>query len=160
VRIQPLADQLLIKPILSGDTTRTGLLIPSIARGNAPYRFGDVVEVGTGRVNAQGVTVPLVVKQGDVVAYAKGAGLELPIETDTGESMMLLLPERYVLGIVHDYRRPTSIEGLDGRLLEMTPQSSAKPDVAYKNIDDLDRCKVDWPQFAEDIVEDDEEGIA
>src|SRR5262245_13389821 len=129
MRIVPLHAQLLIRPVLQGDITRTGLLIPSIARGNAPYRFGDVVEAGPGRVNAQGTLVPLTCKPGDVVAYAKGAGLDIPIEIDDGEEMLVLLDERYVLGIVHDYRRPTSIMGADGRLLDMAPASRARPDI-------------------------------
>ena len=147
MRIQPLHANLLVRPILKGDLSRGGLIMPTIAAKNAPFRYADVVETGTGRVNAEGKTIPLTVKAGDVVAFAKGAGLELPIETDTGEEILLLLEERYVLGIVHGLKRPTAILGLDGHLLDMEPQSRGRPDVVYKNQDELDRQAKDWPEF-------------
>jgi co-chaperonin GroES (HSP10) len=133
VRIQPLHAQLLVAPIPFGAESKAGLLIPEIARNNHPFRYADVVEVGVGRTNAEGKTVPLQCRVGDVVAFAKGAGLEIPIEDEKGERIMLLLDEKFVLGIVHDLKRSSGITGLDGKILAMTPTSLAKPDVGYEN---------------------------
>lgn len=153
MRIQPLHDHLLVRPILKGDLSKAGLIIPAMVAKNAPFRYADVIEVGTGRVNAEGKTVQLVVKVGDVVAFAKGAGLDVPVETDAGEEILLLIQERYVLGIVHDLKRPSSIIGMDGHLLDMQPVSRARPDSVYKNIDELDRQAKDWPEFGNNTAD-------
>lgn len=139
MRIQPLHAQVLVRPHSSGSTTKGGLLIPHIAMNNAPYRYGDVVEVGCGRTNAEGRNVPLQVQNGQVVAYAKGVGLEVPIDSDGGEEILVLLDEKYILGIVHGLKRESMISGVDGRLLSMQPSSRAMPDSAAKNREDLER---------------------
>lgn len=133
MKIQPLYDRLLIQPILRGSVSKGGLLLPQIATNKLPFAYGDVIEAGTGRVNAEGKTVPLTCKPGDVVAYAKNAGLDVPIEDEAGERIMRLVEERYVLGIVTGLPRETAITGLDGRLMQMIPGSQARPDVAYEN---------------------------
>lgn len=137
MRLQPLHSNLIIRPRVNADTTDTGLLIPDIAKGNMPYRFGTVVDVGTGRVNAEGKTIPLVVKTGDVVAYAKGAGVEFPMDNE----VLLLLEEKYVLGIAHDLPVASLLTGIDGRLLKMAPLSRAMPDSAAKNREELERAE-------------------
>jgi co-chaperonin GroES (HSP10) len=141
MRIQPLHAQLLVRPHAAGSTTKGGLLVPSIAMNNAPYRYGDVVEVGRGRINANGINIPLQVEAGQVIAYAKNAGLEVPIETDDGEEVLTLIDEKFVLGIVHGLERPSILTGIDGRLLMMQPSSRAMPDSAAKNREELERAE-------------------
>lgn len=132
MRIQPLHSNLIIRPRANSDVSRGGIAIPGIAKASYPFRFGEVLEVGTGRVNAEGKVIPLNVKAGDIVCYAKGAGTEIPLETDTSSEIVVLLGEQYVLGIVHDLPQQTLIQGLDGRLLAMAPTSRAMPDSAAK----------------------------
>ncbi len=141
MRITPLYDNLVIRPRVNSPVTKSGFLIPDIAKASNPFKFGEVLEVGTGRVNAEGKVVPLVCKAGDVVCYAKGAGTEIPMEHENGEEVVLLLPERYVMGIVHDLPTQTVIQGIDGRLLSMMPSSRAMPDSAAKNREDLERAE-------------------
>jgi chaperonin GroES len=133
MKLHPLADQILIVPIAQGGTTKGGLLIPDIARKSNPFVFADVHAVGTGRVNAEGKTVPLSVKVGDTVLVARGAGMELPVDDETGERVMTLVQERYVFAVVTDLPYETRIAGINGRFMQMTPSSLAKPDVGYEN---------------------------
>lgn len=150
MRIKPLHDQLVVKPIENGAYSSGGLLIPSIARNNSPYRYGDVVEVGSGRVNSEGKKVGCVCKKGDVVAYARNSGVEFPIYDDDGvEEVVLLISEKYVLGRVEGLKRNSSLMGIDGKLMMMMPQSMAKADSSYKNIEDLSRQAKDWPEFGD-----------
>lgn len=135
MKLQPLGANVLIRPIQQGSYSKGGLLIPQTAKSSLPYAYGDVVATGEGATNAQGITKPCIVKVGDVVAYAKNAGLELPIEEESGESVMRLMTENYILGVVTGLPRESSITGIDGRLMMMTPGSRARPDVAYENID-------------------------
>jgi co-chaperonin GroES (HSP10) len=154
MKIQPLHDQLVVAPIADGKYTKGGLLVPDVARDSAPYRFADVLEVGTGRTNNAGVNIPCVCKAGDVIAFAKGAGIEFPLRDAEGEEkVVLLLSEKYVLGIVHDLPRPSLIYDRDGELMRMSPQSSALPDSVYKNRDELDRATVDWGVDTSDHVD-------
>ena len=138
MKITPLYDNLVIRPRTNSPVTKAGFLIPEIARQSHPFRYGEVIAAGTGRVNAEGKTVPLVCKAGDVVCYAKGAGTEIPVEDENSSEVVLLLPERYVMGIVHDLPQQTMIQGLDGRLMSMVPTSRAMPDSAAKNREELE----------------------
>ena len=159
MRIQPLYDNLVIRPRVNSPVTKSGFLIPDIARSSSPFRYGEVIETGTGRVNAEGKVVPLVCKPGDVVCYAKGAGTEIPLETENSEEVVLLLPERYVMGIVHDLPVQTVIQGLDGRLLAMTPSSRAMPDVAAKNREEAELAIRSGFSTPDEIGEDEDNGM-
>lgn len=133
MKLDPLNNNLLIAPIARGAVSRGGLLLPDVATSKLPYSFGDVISVGPGAMNAQGVVKPCTCKPGDVVAYAKNAGLDIPLEEENGERVFRLVGEQYILGIVHGLARETSITGVDGRLLAMMPQSHARQDTAYEN---------------------------
>lgn len=135
MKLQPLGANVLLAPIAMGQTSKGGLLLPDIGTSKLPYAYADVVAVGEGATNSMGITKPLVVKVGDVVAYAKNSGLELPIEDETGERVMRLVTENYILGIVTELARPTALTGLDGRLLMMQPGSRARADSTYETIE-------------------------
>jgi len=156
MRLQPLHRQLLVRPNAEGDVSAGGLLIPETVTSKVPYRFGEVLAVGTGSVNGQGQTVPCICQVGDVVAYARNAGLEIPVDA----MVQLLIDERYILARVHDLPVASVLSGVDGRLLAMEPRSHAKADSVYKNIDELDRQAKDWPGFGDnrDHQDEDDEG--
>lgn len=141
MKLDPLGTNLLIAPISRGSTSRGGLLIPDVAKSQLPYSFGDVVAAGPGAMNSMGVVKPCTCKPGDVVAYAKSAGVDMPLEDGNSERVYRLVGEQYILGIVHGLARETSIAGVDGRLLAMMPQSIAKQDTAYENEDKYAQAK-------------------
>ncbi len=155
MRLEPLHENLIIRPRVNSDVSKGGLLIPDVAKQSEPYRFGECIAVGTGRVNAEGKNVPLVVKAGDVVAYAKGAGTEFPLDNE----VVLLLPERYVLAIAHDLPQETRISGTDGRLLSMMPSSRAMPDSAAKNREELELAARAGFVSPEDLGDDEDNGM-
>lgn len=144
MRLIPQGNNLVVRPIDSSNITRGGLAVPDIVRSNKPYRFADVIEVGPGRVTADGKLIPCNCKVGDVVAYAAKQGVPFPLEDDDGnETEMLLLNEQFVMGVVVDLPRPTMIAGLDGRLLQLTPQSMGRSDGSYAQLDAVARARVD-----------------
>lgn len=158
MKLQPLGANVLLAPISMGQVSRGGLLLPDNATSKLPYAYADVVACGEGATNAAGVTKPLMVKPGDVVAYAKNAGLELPIEDETGERVMRLVTENYILGVVTDLKRPSALTDSDGRLMMMTPFSRARPDVAYENMEKTEIARRDgWldvnPDGSDDHVD-------
>ncbi|GAB1307743.1 co-chaperone GroES [Urechidicola sp. KH5] len=73
VKIQPLADRVLVEPAPAETTTASGIIIPDSAK-EKPQR-GTVVAAGNGTKDQ-----PLTVKVGDTVLYGKYAGTELNFE--------------------------------------------------------------------------------
>lgn len=73
VKIQPLADRVLVEPAAAEEKTASGIIIPDTAK-EKPQR-GVVVAVGPGKPDE-----PTTVKVGDTVLYGKYSGSELQVE--------------------------------------------------------------------------------
>ena len=93
-KVTPLGDRVLIQPEDRETTTASGLVLPDTAKEKP--QEGTVRAVGAGRVNEEGVTVPLEVKEGDKVLYAKYAGTEVRLDDED----FLIVSERDVLAII------------------------------------------------------------
>jgi chaperonin GroES len=85
VKIRPLGDRVVVKPKPREEMTKTGIVLPDTAKEKP--QEGEVVAVGTGRVLDDGKRVPLDVKVGDTVLYAKYAGTEYKVD---GEEYLIL----------------------------------------------------------------------
>ena len=85
VKLQPLADRVVVKPIEKEVVTKTGIVLPDTAKEKP--QEGEILAVGPGRVTDDGKRVPLDVKVGDIVIYAKYGGTEIKIE---GEELVIL----------------------------------------------------------------------
>jgi chaperonin GroES len=93
-RVKPLHDRIIVKRLDEDTKTKGGLIIPDTAK-EKPQQ-GKVVAVGSGRREDDGKIVPLDVKAGDTVLFAKYAGTEIKLD---GEEH-LILREEDVLGVV------------------------------------------------------------
>lgn len=80
MKIQPLADRVLIKPAPAEEKTIGGIIIPDTAK-EKPLK-GEVVAAGQGTKDEA-----MVVKVGDTVLYGKYAGQELEFE---GEKYLVM----------------------------------------------------------------------
>jgi chaperonin GroES len=94
MELKPLADRVVIKPKPREETTRTGIVLPDTAKEKP--QEGTVVAAGPGRVAEDGNRVPLDIKVGDTVLYAKYAGTEYKLDNEE----LLILRESDVLAIV------------------------------------------------------------
>jgi chaperonin GroES len=92
-RVKPLADRLIVKRLAEDERSKGGIIIPDTAK-EKPQQ-GKVVAVGPGR-REDGKVLPLDVKAGDTVLFAKYAGTEIKLE---GEDH-LILREEDVLGVL------------------------------------------------------------
>ena len=72
---QPLGDRVVVKPKPREETTRSGIVLPDTAKEKP--QEGTVIAVGPGRLLDNGSRIPLEVKEGDTVIFAKYAGTEL-----------------------------------------------------------------------------------
>ncbi|RKY21236.1 MAG: co-chaperone GroES [Planctomycetota bacterium] len=96
MKIKPLDDRVLIKPIEAEDKTPGGIILPDTAKEKS--NRGEVLAVGPGRVKDDGSRAPLEVKVGQKVIYSKYAGTEIK----KGEEKFLLLREDDILAVIEE----------------------------------------------------------
>jgi chaperonin GroES len=94
MKIQPLGDRVLVKPMEAEEKTKGGIVLPDTAK-EKPQQ-GEVVAVGKGKLLDNGEVKPLEVKVGDKVLYGKYAGTEVTID---GEEY-LIIREDDILAII------------------------------------------------------------
>ncbi len=96
-RIRPLADRVVVKPVEREEKTKGGIYLPDTASKERPME-GTVLAVGEGRIDDNGKRVPMNVKPGDRVIFAKYSGTEFKID----DVEYLILSEKDILGIVQE----------------------------------------------------------
>ncbi len=80
MKIKPLADRVVVKPLEQDEAKVGSLYIPDTAKEKP--QEGQVVAAGPGKVSDSGVVVKMEVKVGDKVLYGKYAGNEVKIDGD------------------------------------------------------------------------------
>ncbi len=93
-KLTPLGDRVVVKPAGREETTKSGIVLPDTAK-EKPQR-GTVIAAGQGRRDEDGERIPLDVKVGDEVLFAKYAGTEFRLE----EEDLLILSEKDILAVV------------------------------------------------------------
>ena len=94
MKLKPLGDRLIVKPVEEEETTASGLVLPETAK-EKPQK-GTVVAAGDGAIAEDGTRRPLDVAAGDEVLYSKYGGTEITVEGDE----LLVLRESDVLAKV------------------------------------------------------------
>ena len=85
IKLEPLADRLVVKPIEGEEVTKSGIVLPDTVREKP--QEGKVLAIGPGRLSEDGKRVAMDVKVGDIVLYAKYGGTEVKVED---EELMIL----------------------------------------------------------------------
>lgn|SRR5574341_537808 len=97
IKLRPLADRLVIEPVEQEDRTQSGLYIPETAK-EKPQQ-GRVLAVGPGLYKeGSSERIPMDVKEGDKVLFAKYSGTEFKID---GKELKIL-KESDVLAVISD----------------------------------------------------------
>jgi chaperonin GroES len=91
--IKPLGNRILVKR-MKAETSRGGILLPDTAQEKP--KEGEVIAVGPGKRNDDGVLEPMTIKVGNRVLFSSYAGTEVKCE----EEECLVLCEDDVLGIL------------------------------------------------------------
>ena len=95
LKVQPLADRVVVKALEENEQMRGGLYIPDTAK-EKPQQ-GEVMAVGPGKFDERGgQRIPMDVKVGDKVLYGKYSGTEVTIENE----QYLILRESDVLAVI------------------------------------------------------------
>lgn len=93
-RIRPLADRVLVRVMEEQEVKRGGIIIPDTAKEKP--QEGEVIAVGPGKLNDDGQRMPLDVKPGERILYAKYSGSEVTVD---GEEY-LIIRETDVLAVL------------------------------------------------------------
>lgn len=95
MNLKPLRDKIVVKPQPIEDVTKGGIIIPETAK-DAPVQ-GEVIAVGSGILNRDGVSIPLEVQVGDQILYKKN---NMGTEIEHEGQKYLILSEIDILGIL------------------------------------------------------------
>ena len=91
VKLDPLGDRVVVKPSTKEEVTKGGIVIPDTAKEKP--QEGEVLAVGPGKMTEEGKRIPLDVKVGDIVVYAKYGGTEIK----EGDEELIILRESDIL---------------------------------------------------------------
>lgn len=94
INLKPLGSRVVIEPLEQEDVTAGGIVLPETAK-EKPQK-GTVLSIGPGDRDDKGARIPLDVKAGDTVLFAKYAGTEIKIDG----KKLLILRESDILAIL------------------------------------------------------------
>lgn len=84
-KLAPLGDRVVVKAIEREEVTKGGIVLPDTVKEKP--QEGKVIAVGPGKLTDEGKRIPMDVKVGDIVIYAKYAGTEFKLDD---EELMIL----------------------------------------------------------------------
>ncbi len=94
MKLRPLSDRVVVKPVEDEDKTPGGIILPDTAK-EKPMK-GEVISVGPGGVNDKGEKIKPDVKKGDLVIYGKYSGTEFKLDNQD----YLILRESDILAVL------------------------------------------------------------
>ena len=95
MEIKPLADRILIQPIIQKEKTDKGIFLPDTADKDRPEQ-GTVVAVGPGRKTSSGKIVSMDIEVGNKVLFTKYG----PNEIEIDNKKYLIAREEDILAII------------------------------------------------------------
>jgi len=94
ISLKPLGNRVIVEPSEAEEVTAGGIVLPDTAK-EKPQK-GTVLAIGPGERDDDGKYIPMDVKNGDVVLYAKYSGTEIKVDG----KKLLILRESDLLAIV------------------------------------------------------------
>ncbi len=90
-KLEPLGDRVVVRPVPKEEVTKGGIVLPDTAKEKP--QEGEVIAVGPGRMTDEGKRLPMDIKVGDTVIYAKYGGTEIK----DGDEELIILRESDIL---------------------------------------------------------------
>ena len=94
MKIRPLHDRVVVRPLESDEKSAGGIIIPDTAKEKPSE--GQIVATGAGARGDDGKIIALDVKKGDRILYGKWSGTEVKID---GEDL-LIMKESDIMGVI------------------------------------------------------------
>ncbi len=92
--VKPLGDRVFVKVSEAEEKTAGGIILPDNAKEKP--QVGEIVSVGSGKLNEKGDRQPMEVEVGNKVLYSKYAGTDIKLGGDD----YVLLSEKDILAVV------------------------------------------------------------
>jgi len=80
VKLEPLGDRVVVKPIPKEEVTKGGIVLPDTAKEKP--QEGEIIAAGPGRLSEDGKRITMEVRVGDRIIYAKYAGTEIKLDDE------------------------------------------------------------------------------
>ena len=96
LKLKPLGNRVVLEPVEQEEVTSGGIVLPETAK-EKPQK-GKVLSVGPGERDDDGKFIPMEVKDGDTVLFAKYSGTEIKVEG----KKLLIMRESDLLAIVEE----------------------------------------------------------
>jgi chaperonin GroES len=94
IKLRPLADRVVVKPLEPEEVKQGGIIIPDTAKEKP--QEGEVVAVGPGKLLDSGERQPVEVKEKDRILYGKYSGTEVTVEGNE----YLIMREGDILAVI------------------------------------------------------------
>jgi len=94
LKLKPLGGRVIVEPIEQEEMTAGGIILPETAKEKP--QEGKILAAGPGDRNEDGERIPMEVKVGDKVLYAKYGGTEVKVDG----KKLLILKESDILAVV------------------------------------------------------------
>src|SRR6516225_1827 len=94
MKLRPLGDKIVVKPMEAAETVKGGIIIPDSAKEKP--QEAEVVAVGPGKIDDNGKRAPMDVKAGDKILYSKYGGTEFKMNDEE----LLILSQDDILAVV------------------------------------------------------------
>lgn len=95
MKLRPLGNRVIVKPMSKEEVTKSGIILPDTVNKERPEQ-GDVVEVGPGLLLENGTRQAMSVKAGDRVMFKKYS----PDEIKLDEEEYLVLAETDIMAVI------------------------------------------------------------
>ena len=94
MKLKPLGDRVVVKPVEQKEVKKGGIIIPDTAKEKP--QEGEIVAAGKGKISDDGKLIPMDVKVGDKILYGKYSGTEVKLE----DVEYIIMHQDDILGIV------------------------------------------------------------
>ena len=94
MKIRPLEDRVVVKPLEAEEVKKGGIIIPDTAKEKP--QEGEIIAVGPGRISDTGERIPVEVKKGDRILFGKYSGTEVTVDSNE----YLIMRESDILAII------------------------------------------------------------
>lgn len=97
MKIKPLGDKVVVKPISQEEVTKSGIVLPDTADKERPEQ-GEIIAVGPGKLLENGQRAEMSVKPGDKILFKKYSPDEFKIDNEE----LLVLSEGDIIGVIEN----------------------------------------------------------
>jgi chaperonin GroES len=95
MKLKPLHDHVIVKPVSQDEVTKGGIVLPDTVDKEKPEK-GEVIAVGEGKLLDNGQKAPMSVKVGDTVMFKKYSPDEIKVDNEE----YLVISEGDIMAII------------------------------------------------------------